>query len=106
MACRNVRHRSWIAPRRRNERPADVINCLLILVAREERHSTDRLFGLPVIWIAPLPAKATEKCTDRRRGVGIVKLRIHFTVSPVQCSRLGTHLAKAPGKIVEDQIGD
>jgi hypothetical protein len=41
----------WIALRRRNKRPADVIDRLQISVAREECHGADRLFGLPAIRI-------------------------------------------------------
>src|SRR5450755_352271 len=46
----------WIALRRRNKRPAELIDRLQISVARKECHGADRLFGLPAIRITTFPA--------------------------------------------------
>jgi hypothetical protein len=35
-----------------------------------------------VIRVTTFPGKATQKCADRRRGDGVVKLLVHFSVSP------------------------
>ena len=74
----------WIALRRRNERPADVIDRLPISAAREERHGADRLFDLPAIRVTSFLAKTTQKCADRHRGDRVSELRVQLSVSPDQ----------------------